>query len=159
VSPGQRPEPGRPARRDSGWPQPNPRHPGPSPPNPGRSRSRRSRSEAQWKRLGFEQSQFKARAACGGSFWRKTSGKHFNTMVSLVSSLGPMGAGFLPSLRSSHAFMPFGMDLFTFRTIYHCWNCIMIHCLQFPVLSNALWRPNVHSREPLATENLNYRYM
>jgi hypothetical protein len=51
------------------------------------------------------------------------------------------------------------MELFTFRTIYNCWNCIMIHCLQFLMLSNALWRPNVHSREPLATPNLNYRYL
>ena len=81
-------------------------------------------------------------------------------MVSLISSLCqcPMGAGFLPSLRSSRAFMPFGMDLFNFRTMYHSWNYIMIQCIQDLMLSN-LWRPNVHSRETLATTNLNYRYM
>ena len=49
MSPGQRPEPGRPARRD--WPQPVPRHPGPSPRTPAAAAAA---GAAQWKRLGFE---------------------------------------------------------------------------------------------------------
>ena len=58
MSPGQRPEPGRPARRD--WPQPVPWHLGPSPPTPAAAALSGNDSDS-------------SKVFCTDSFWRKTS--------------------------------------------------------------------------------------